>query len=67
MNPNESTELIDKAGGPSAFGKLLGIDEGEGWLQRVSNWKRRGIPSDVVLDHYDTIQRLRAEKRRKAS
>lgn len=63
VNPNESAALIDGAGGPSAFGKLLGIDSGDGWVQRVSNWKRRGIPSDVVLEHYETIQKLQAERK----
>jgi hypothetical protein len=58
MNANESATLIDKAGGPSAFGRLLGIDHGEGWVQRVSKWKRRGIPSDVILEHYETFQKL---------
>ena len=59
MDANESAELIDRAGGPSALGRLLGIDQGEGWIQRISNWKRRGIPSDVILEHYATFQRLK--------
>lgn len=67
MDATESAALIDRAGGPTAFGKLLGIDSGDGWIQRVSNWKRRGIPSEVVLEHYETFQRLRVEKRRKVS
>lgn len=67
MNANESADLIDRVGGPTAFGKLLGIDRGDGWVQRVSNWRTRGIPASVILDHYDTIQQLRAEKRRKPS
>lgn len=59
MSPNETSELIDKAGGSTAFGRLLGIDTVDGWQQRVNNWKRRGLPSAVELEHYDTIQRLR--------
>jgi hypothetical protein len=64
MNANESADLIDRVGGPTAFGKLLGLDkDGEGgWVQRVSNWRTRGIPAAVVLDHYETIQKLRAER-----
>jgi hypothetical protein len=54
--------LIEKAGGPSAFGRLLGIDRGDGWIQRISNWKRRGIPSDVILEHYDTVKKLQAKR-----
>lgn len=64
MDANESAALIDRVGGPSAFGKLLGLDEGEGWVQRVSNWRTRGIPSAVIVEHYDTIQKLRATKRK---
>lgn len=67
MDANESAALIDRVGGPTAFGKLLGIDNGNGWIQRVSNWRTRGIPSAVILEHYETFQRLRADKRRKAS
>jgi hypothetical protein len=67
MDANESAALIERAGGPTAFGKLLGIDEGDGWVQRVSNWRTRGIPSAVIVEHYETIQSLRAERRRKAS
>lgn len=67
MNPSESAALIEKAGGDSEFGRLLGLDRKPGWQQRVNNWKRRGIPSDVVLEHYETFQRLRTEKHRKPS
>lgn len=63
MNPSESSALIEKAGGDTAFGRLLGLDKGDGWQQRINNWKRRGIPSDVVLEHYETIQQLMAERR----
>lgn len=59
MGPEETTRLIEAAGGDSAFAKLLGITETKGYLQRVNNWKRRGIPSEVVLDHYDQLQALR--------
>ena len=67
MDANESAMLIDWAGGTTAFAKLLGIDEGKWWVQRVSNWRTRGIPSAVILEHYETIQHLRSQKRRKAS
>jgi hypothetical protein len=65
MDANESAALIERAGGTKAFAELLGINTGEGWLQRVSNWRTRGIPSAVILEHYDTIQKLRSEKKRK--
>jgi len=68
MTPHETSALIDKAGGDAAFGRLLGIDDTEGWLQRVNNWRRRGLPTAVQLEHYETIQALRDQpKRRKAN
>lgn len=63
MTPAETSLLIEKAGGDSSFGRLLGIDSMPGWQQRVNNWKRRGIPSSVVVEHYDTISALRAKAR----
>lgn len=67
MDKQESKRLIDGAGGVKAFAKLLGIDSEEWHLQRVTNWRTRGIPAAVILEHYDTFQKLRAEKRRKPS
>jgi hypothetical protein len=67
MNPTEARNLIDAAGGDMAFARFLGIEEREGVAQRVNNWKRRGIPSSVVLEHYDAFQRLRSELPRAAS
>lgn len=61
MSPNETAELIDAAGGDSAFAKLLGIDKEPGVAQRVNNWKRRGIPPSVVLAHYGVIQVLKEQ------
>lgn len=62
MSPAETTSLIGAAGGDSAFARLLGIDGQPGYQQRVNNWKRRGIPPSVVIEHYDTIQRLSREQ-----
>ena len=59
MDADESAELIDTAGGDTAFARLLGIDQEPGFAQRVNNWKRRGIPAEVVLAHYATIQALK--------
>jgi hypothetical protein len=61
MGIDETKALIAAAGGITAFGKLLGIDGDEGFQQRVDNWKRRGLPSEVVLEHYELIQKLRAD------
>lgn len=39
-------ELIEKHGGTKAFAKLLDVS-----VQRVTNWKRRGIPAKVKLEN----------------
>jgi hypothetical protein len=66
MDPAQTTRLIDAAGGDTAFGRLLGIDESPGFQQRVNNWKRRGIPAAVVLEHYEAIKRLEQQVSRAA-
>jgi len=60
MNAGETSRLIEWAGGDSAFGRLLGIDDSPGWQQRVHNWHSRGLPAEVELEHYEKIQKLRA-------
>lgn len=59
MTPNEAAGLIDVAGGDRKFAELLGIDQQPGALQRVNNWKRRGMPPKVVLDNLQLIEELR--------
>lgn len=61
MTPDETIKLISFVGGDSEFARLLGIDKGAGYKQRVNNWKRRGIPAEVVLEHYETIKKIRAK------
>ncbi len=43
-------ELIDRLGGPAKVAELLGFDK-KGGVQRVHNWKERGIPPAVKLAH----------------
>ena len=61
MTPSQTSELIKAAGGVSAFARLLGLDAESGYQQRVNNWKHRGIPPAVILEHYDTIRGLQAQ------
>lgn len=63
MDTNETRALIVAAGGDKAFAKLLGIDSKKGYQQRVNNWKRRGMPDRIELQHMATIRQLQ----RKAS
>ncbi len=63
MDPEETKAIIEAAGGDTAFGKLLGIDGVPRYQQRINNWKRRGMPSDVVLDHYEVVKRLQEQRK----
>lgn len=58
MDAKETSLIITAAGGDSAFALLLGLDQKPGYQQRVNNWKRRGIPPAVVLEHLEQIARL---------
>lgn len=44
-------EMIERHGGPTKVAELMGILDEPGAVQRVSNWKRRGIPAEVRLAH----------------
>jgi hypothetical protein len=59
MKAAQAIELIDKAGGTAAFGLLLGLDNTAGWRQRVHNWRTRGIPYKVLIEHASTINEIR--------
>ncbi|MGO4278237.1 hypothetical protein [Cupriavidus sp. RAF20_2] len=56
MEPDASIamdrELIDRLGGPAKVAELLGFDK-KGGVQRVHNWKERGIPSAVKVAYPD--------------
>jgi hypothetical protein len=45
-------ELIEKLGGPAKVCELLALDKSRG-VQRVHNWKSRGIPPAVKLSRPD--------------
>jgi hypothetical protein len=42
-------DLIDRLGGATKVAKLIGSNN----IQRVQNWKERGIPSKVKLQYPD--------------
>ena len=67
MNAKQTKKLIDHVGGDVAFAELLGIADRPGFHQRVNNWKRRGLPDSVALEHYDTIKGLEQEFDRQRS
>jgi hypothetical protein len=41
--------LIDRLGGPAKLAQKLGLSDRPGQIQRISNWKKRGIPARVML------------------
>lgn len=65
LNPDQSRRLIAATGGCRAFAAKLGIDHEPGNVTRVDNWRVRGIPVLVQLQHKDTIARLARNARRR--
>lgn len=52
--------MIAAAGGLQAFAKRL--DPNRRWASNTLwQWKSRGIPSDVQLEYYERLQKLRKE------
>jgi len=60
MTKSETKRLISAVGGDTAFARLLGIQKQVGAVQRINNWKRRGMPAAVELEHYEKIQELKS-------
>lgn len=52
------SELIDLLGGPTRLAERLGYVKAGG-VQRVQNWKVRGIPARVKLERPDLFLNLR--------
>jgi len=55
---HDHARVIDELGGPTRVAELLGIISVPGAVQRVSNWKRRGIPPAILLHHPDVFRKL---------
>lgn len=51
-------ELIDELGGTAKVAALLGYDKEAGGVQRVHNWRTRGIPSKVKVDYPNLFMRV---------
>jgi hypothetical protein len=59
---------IEHLGGPTKLAELLGYDKKAGGVQRIQNWTKRGIPSDVKLrwpelfltELMDAVDRMKA-------
>ena len=62
MNAIIANRLITFAGGPKGFAKAIGLDYYvRGQPQRIHNWRHRGIPSTIVVEHYKQLHRLRRQ------
>jgi hypothetical protein len=55
-------DVIDRLGGSSKVAELLGFDK-RGGVQRVSNWKKRGIPSAIKLSRPDLFPQPQTRER----
>lgn len=56
--------LIDRLGGSAHVARLLGFDPKTGGVQRVQNWKTRGIPELIRLRRPDLFDPERKARRR---
>lgn len=63
MAIEDDKKLIDDLGGPTKLAEKLGPREFS--PQRVGNWKTRGIPAKVKVDHPDLF--LKKNRIRKAA
>lgn len=63
---NKAKDIIDRMGGPTKVACLLGLSGTPGAVQRVSNWKKRGIPPRVILDHPALFQPFMSPSERAA-
>lgn len=65
MTPEESRKLIDASGGNTAFALLLALPINPATVSRVGQWKRRGIPSDIVSSKAKELAGLRKSASRR--
>lgn len=63
----EDAALIDRLGGPAKIAKRLRYDPKEGGVQRVQNWKARGIPASVERDNQWIAKERRALRKERAA
>jgi hypothetical protein len=61
------SEIIDALGGPAQISRDLGFNPESG-VQRVHNWRLRGIPPKVLLAHQEYFERVnRSSKPKEAA
>ena len=62
----EDASLINYLGGPAKLARRLRYDPKKGGVQRVQNWKARGIPASLERDN-QWIAKERRALRKQAS
>lgn len=45
------SKIIDDLGGPTKLAEKLGYDKAAGGVQRIQNWRTRGIPAGVKVQY----------------
>jgi len=60
---DNAPHVIDLLGGPKKVAEMLGIVDEPGAIQRVGNWKRRGIPAQVLVDHPSFFRTVKKAER----
>jgi hypothetical protein len=63
IDMHSQTNIIDALGGPKKVAEMLGLSREPGAIQRVGNWKRRGIPAQVLIDNPAFLRKVRAVTR----
>jgi hypothetical protein len=58
-NSKKFSQVIDALGGSAKVARDLGLDPTRG-VQRVNNWKERGIPPAILLDHSRYFSRVKS-------
>jgi hypothetical protein len=57
------SDLIDALGGPARMAERLNLKPEKGRVQRVHNWRTRGIPARIKLDHAALFAEMAARPR----
>lgn len=60
LRMHQDAELISHMGGATKLAARLGYGLKDGGVQRVQNWKKRGIPAEVERDNQWIVRARRA-------
>lgn len=63
MGMNTEIDVIGLLGGPKRVAEMLGFSHKPGAIQRVSNWRHRGIPPGILLAHPEFHRKVKRAMR----